>query len=146
LLPNRAYFPMPLDSCSAKSRKSRVDLTTMKTLSADFLAIHHLEDLLVVFLDVRGAWPVPLGPSALSVFSTLAPALATAPSPSQSTARSIGASTLQPKSSSYLTSKSSSSSSTHPPHHMNIIIDGVLVVLHHRRSSSSMALHIQPEP
>ena len=52
---------MTLQSSSAKSRQSSVDLTTMKTLSleSDSLTIHHLVDLLILIPDIRGAWPVP---------------------------------------------------------------------------------------
>ena len=60
---------MTLQSSSAKSRQSSIDLTTMHafSLESDSLTIHYLVDLLVLIPVIRGAWPVPLDASALGV-------------------------------------------------------------------------------
>ena len=54
-----------------KLRKSGLQTTTVKTLSleANYLTIHYLEDLLVVFPNISGARTVPLGADALDLCS-----------------------------------------------------------------------------
>ena len=128
---------MTLQSSSAKSRQSSVDLTTMKTLSleSDSLTIYHLVDLLILILDIRGAWPVPL----VACGSALGFMLST------STSTGTGSSTIT------ITSKVDRRSGTtakelllpceevlfiisNPPHQPNLIVDGhAVAVIRHRQ-------------
>lgn len=120
---------MALRSSSAKGRRSSVNLTTMEALSleSDPLTIFNPEDLLVVIPNVRGAWSVALGGSALGVklntssgTGTSTFSLAGANKVDQHI--STAAKDLLPSCIFFFISD--------PSHQTNVVVDGVIVILH----------------